>query len=122
MRRERSPAVKRAALSCTSRSSFRSGVPFANRSRPTAPVRESFAPVRESFAPYRARSRTVRDFVACKASRHGFGLQPRERGAVGGGKLGVAVSWNYSKERWVSAEMGAERKPGFFQISRIKAL
>ena len=35
---------KEGALSCTSRSSFRSGVPFANRSRPTAPVRESFAP------------------------------------------------------------------------------
>lgn len=37
---ERSPAVKRVALSCTSRSSFRPDAPFANRARP---VRNSFA-------------------------------------------------------------------------------
>lgn len=60
------------------------------RSRPDAPVRES-------FAPQRARSRIVRDFVACKAGRHGFGLRAHGQGTVGAGKLGVAVFWNYSK-------------------------
>lgn len=47
-----SPAVKSVALSCTSRSSFRPDAPFANQSRPVAPVR--------------AYSRTVHDFVACR--------------------------------------------------------
>lgn len=38
----RSPAAKRVALSCISRSSFRPDAPFAIRSRPDAPVRERF--------------------------------------------------------------------------------
>lgn len=38
-----------------------------------------------------SRSRTVRDFVTCKAGRHGFGLRAHGRGTVGAGKLGVAV-------------------------------
>lgn len=72
LRRERSPAVKRAALSCTSRSSFRSGVPFANRSRPTAPVREPFA--------ISSRARPVAMDLVC--------------GRTGEGRLGPA-SWGW---------------------------
>lgn len=39
----RSPAVKKVALSCISRSSFRPDTPFANHSHPVVPIREPIA-------------------------------------------------------------------------------
>lgn len=105
LRRERLPAVKRAALICTSKRGF---CLVAGRSRTVRALPRLFA-IRSRFRRVQGRSPWIR--LAGARAMGDWDWQARD-GRFLGLLQGVVVP----------AEMGVERKPGFFQISRIKAL